>query len=193
MKDFKFDRSVIYPKDPTASEERIRQYAEYYKIKYQLCKEKNPSKIAEIGVRAGYSAWTFLQAAPKAKYYGFDANNGSHGGQGGKDGRYFRWAKEILKDYDIKLIEKDTQKEEDLNISDIDFFHVDGDHTTNGVKHDLDLAFKAINDNGLILIDDITYIPEVKLGVDQWIEMNKDVVMNKFVHSLRGEMLIWKK
>ena len=66
--EFKFDENIICPEDPTATKERIQQYKEYYKIKYELCKKQNPKIIVEIGVRAGYSAWTFLQACPKAKY-----------------------------------------------------------------------------------------------------------------------------
>lgn len=192
MKEFVFDRKIIYPQDPTASEERIRQYINYYKVKYEICKKQNPKVIVEIGVRAGYSAWTFLQAAPKAKYYGFDANNGTHGGKGGKDGRYFKWAEKILNSYDFELIQLDTQKVDDLKLENIDFFHVDGDHTEEGVQHDLDLAFKCINDTGLILIDDITYIDTVKNGVDKWVDKNKSKIRNEFLPSLRGEMLIYK-
>ena len=193
METFKFDRKIIYPKDPTASEKRIQQYIGYYGIKYDICKKQNPKTIVEVGVRAGYSAWCFLQACPDAHYIGFDANNGTHGGQGGVDGRYFKWAKHILKDYSHELINLDTQKVQDLNLSNIDFFHVDGDHTIEGVQHDLDLALKCISDTGLILIDDITYLDTVTQGVELWLSKNRDLVTNEFIPSLRGEMLIRRK
>lgn len=190
---FNFDEKIICPGDPTATKERIEQYKNYYKIKYKLCKNQNPKVIAEIGVRAGYSAWIFLQACPEAKYIGFDANNGTHGGKGGEDGTFAIWAANILEDYDVELIELDTQKVNNLNINEIDFFHVDGDHTTNGVQHDLDLAFKSISDTGLIVVDDITYLPEVRNGVFIWISKMKNKIISEFVESLRGEMLIRKK
>lgn len=190
---FSFDEKIICPEDPTADVERIQQYKGYYKIKYELCKKQNPKIIAEIGVRAGYSAWTFLQACPKAKYIGFDANNGTHGGKGGEDGKFARWTAKILEDYDIELIELDTQKINSLKINEIDFFHVDGDHSIAGVQHDLDLAFKAIKGTGLIVIDDITYLPEVRKGVYIWINKMKDKITSEFVESLRGEMLIRKR
>jgi len=190
---FNFDEKIICPGDPTATAERIQQYKDYYKVKYELCKKQNPKIIAEIGVRAGYSAWTFLQACPNAKYIGFDANNGTHGGQGGEDGKFAVWTAKILKDYDVELIEFDTQKVEDLNVSNVDFFHVDGDHTTRGVIHDLDLAFKAISDTGLIVVDDITYLPEVREGVYTWLNKMIGKVDTQFVESLRGEMLIRKR
>jgi predicted O-methyltransferase YrrM len=189
---FKFDESIIYPRDPTATLTRIAEYKDYYKIKYEICKEQNPQRIAEIGVRAGYSAWTFLQACPKAHYIGIDANNGMHGGQGGQDGSFFEWTKQILADYDIELIEIDTQQTDDLCITDIDFFHVDGDHTTRGVYHDLSLAFNTVNTGGLILVDDMTYIREVYLGAHQWLIDHADLVKYEFRPSLRGELLIWR-
>lgn len=189
---FKFDESIIYPKDPTASKKRVNQYKNYYSVKYEICKQQKPSLIVEIGVRAGYSAWTFLQACPKAKYIGIDANNGTHGGQGGKDGSFFRWAKRILSNYDVELIEMDSQKVSKLNIKNVDFFHVDGDHSVEGVMHDLDLAYNCLSDNGMILVDDITYLPEVKKGVNLWLIKMGDKVKSQFVESLRGEMVIRK-
>ena len=191
--EFNFDAKIICPEDPTATKERVEQYKEYYKIKYELCKNQSPKIIAEIGVRSGYSAWSFLQACPEAKYIGFDANNGTHGGKGGEDGKFAKWAAKILKDYDIDLIEIDTQKTNDLNINNIDFFHVDGDHSVVGVQHDLDLAFKALSDTGLIVIDDITYLPEVRNGAFMWIKRIDNAITSEFVESLRGEMLIRKR
>lgn len=190
---FEFDESIICPQDPTATEKRIRQYKEYYGIKYDIIKHNimgvKPS-IAEIGVRAGYSAWTFLQAFPKAKYFGFDANNGQHGGRGGEDGKFFNWTKKILEPYDYKLTEVNTQEVDDLGIKDIDFFHVDGDHSIKGVQHDLDLAFKTLKVGGIILIDDITYIKDVEIGVNIWIDKMDDNIVSEYIESLRGEMII---
>lgn len=190
---FVFDEKIIYPKDPTATAERIDQYKEYYKIKYDICKEQNPKKIVEIGVRAGYSAWAFLQACRDAYYIGIDANNGTHGGQGGQDGSFLGWAQSLLEEFNTKFIVLDTQSVNNININDVDFFHVDGDHTTIGVMHDLDLALNSINETGLILVDDITYIPEVNTGVSNWLEINKERVTSEFIQSLRGEMLIRKR
>jgi hypothetical protein len=188
---FNFDTSIIYPQDPTASAERINQYKDYYKIKHDICKEVNPSTIAEIGVRAGYSSWTFMQACPSAKLYCIDANNGTHGGRGGEDGEYKAWAKKILSNYDFEYIDCDTQKEQSLNLKDIDFFHVDGDHTVGGVMHDLDLAINCISKKGAILIDDIEYIEDVKIGVKSWLQKNK--LKHKYIKSLRGECLIYNE
>ena len=190
---FEFSESIVFPNDPSATPERILQYKEYYPVKYGICKAQNPKVIAEIGVRAGYSAWTFLQACPKAEYIGLDANNGTHGGQGGQDGRYAEWAKGILENYNTRFIQVDTQSVDRLDVTDVGLFHVDGDHTSLGVQHDLDLAFRCISDDGLILVDDITYIPEVRDGVNKWLDLMWRVAVSEFIPSLRGEMLIRKK
>jgi len=191
--EFKFDEKIIYPDDPTATPERIVQYKEYYKIKYKICKKINPKFIAEIGVRAGYSAWTFLQACPTAKYIGFDANNGTHGGQGGEEGVFFDWTKKIISEYNCKLVELDTQLVKSLDINNVDLFHVDGDHSIVGVQHDLDLALVTLSEKGFILVDDIIYIDTVRIGVYNWLAKNNNKVVSKFVPSLRGEMVIWRK
>jgi predicted O-methyltransferase YrrM len=181
--------SVIYPKDPTATKERIEQYQIYYKQKANICYEFAPRTIAEIGVRAGYSSWSFMQATPHAKLYCLDANNGKHGGAYGEDGRYKEWALRILANYDVTYIDIDTQKEEDLMLPLIDFFHVDGDHTKEGVMHDLTLAKNCLSNRGVILVDDISYIPSVKEGVREWIKENK--AKHEYRESLRGECIIY--
>lgn len=187
---FEFDLNIICPDDPTASPQRVEQYKEYYKIKYKICKEFNPCVIAEIGVRAGYSAWSFLQACPTAKYIGIDADNGKHGGFGGEDGTFSKWAKKILEPYQCQFLKIDTQKTDNLGITNVDMFHIDGDHTAEGVQHDLDLAFTSLNDNGVIVVDDIDYIPPVKEGVSKW--LSKTQLEFKYIESLRGEFIIFK-
>jgi hypothetical protein len=195
---FIFDEKIICPEDPTATAERIAQYKEYYKIKYDILKENFPNakNIGEIGVRAGYSAWTFLQACPEANFYAFDANNGTHGGQGGEDGKFEKWAKKILKNYNLKYFNIDTQKIDKLPVDiKFDFLHIDGDHTIEGVIHDLNLCFTYLSNDNLsfLLIDDYSYIDTVRIGVDRWLNNNRNKINYRFVHSLRGEIIINKK
>lgn len=190
---YNFDDSIICPDDPTATPGRINQYRDYYKVKYDICEEQNPLTIAEIGVRAGYSAWAFLQACPNAKYIGIDANNGRHGGAGGEDGKFMRWAEKILSDYQVEFIEMNTQSANDLSgvVCNVDLFHIDGDHSTKGVYHDLTLAANVLSETGVIVVDDIDYINGVKVGADSWLKDNPTYTV-EYKKSLRGEYLIRK-
>ena len=190
---FEFKKEIIYPEDPIYNDLLTDNFKNYYKVKYEICKEHKPKRIAEIGVRAGYSAWSFLQACPKAGYFGFDANNGQHGGEGGEDGSFTLWADTILSPYACTIELVDTQSVDDLGINNIDFFHVDGDHSVEGVIHDLDLAYKAVKVGGLILVDDITFINDVRNGVARWMAENREKIRNEFRSSMRGEMLIYKE
>jgi hypothetical protein len=191
---FKFTVAQLCPQDDRITVDRLPEFNSYYKTKYDICKKINPKKIAEIGVRAGYSAWSFLQAAPTAEYVGIDADNGTHGGQGGEDGRYHRWAIQLLSPYRASFITADTQKLQVLDLCDIDLFHVDGDHTAKGVQHDLDIVYPCMSDGGVILVDDITYLTTVKNGCDAWVAAHRDApgfhFQVEFLPSLRGEMLL---
>lgn len=191
IEDIFIPNEIICPEDITATKERIKEYQLCYREKYDICKRIKPNIIAEIGVRAGYSAWSFLKASPEAKYFGFDANNGKHGGQGGENGCYFEWAKHILKQFNVELIELNTQETNNLSISNVDLFHIDGDHSYDGVIHDLNISLKTLSKNGYILIDDIDYIPEVGNAVKQWIEINKSKIeFAEYLKTYRGDYLI---
>jgi predicted O-methyltransferase YrrM len=74
-----------------------------------------------------------------------------------------------------------------------DVLYVDGDHTIQGVVRDLDLAMKSISKNGVILVDDVSYIPDVKAGVGSWLITNADKVTYKMHNTPRGDMEIRRK
>ena len=73
-----------------------------------------------------------------------------------------------------------------------DFYHIDGDHTTNGVIHDLDICYAAANPGATLLIDDYDHIPAVRRGVDKWLKLH-DKLEHKYVKSFRGEIVIVKE
>jgi len=187
---YEWDSSIICPKDPTATPERIAEYKTHYRVKHGLARECNPQVIVEIGVRCGYSAWAFLTACPDAKYHGFDADNGTHGGQGGP---WTWWAEKILAErkFDFEIHAPfDTQDKIAMPVS-ADFYHIDGDHTVKGVQHDLDICWEAANGGAVLLVDDYDYIDDVKQGVDEWLAARPEIKW-KHVPSLRGEIVIKK-
>lgn len=204
----KFDKTIIYENDPTATIGRVEEYMQYYPIKSAIAYLCKPKRIAEIGVRCGYSAYSFLQACPGAYYHGFDANNGTHGGKGGQDGKFKEHALKVLRAAEFyhnakcDYSEMDTQKLKELPGAPYDFVHVDGDHSFEGCLHDLRIAIKSLCIGGYVLIDDYDYIETVKAAVDRYIYREDEFTGIEYIRddcemiyfpSLRGEILMRKK
>jgi len=126
----------------------------YYKSKFEIAKFLQPKTICEIGVRAGYSAFSFLSAVPKAKYTGIEIDGNKHGGIKG----FINHAEKILKHFDIEIIITDSQQLKKLP-GQYDLIHIDGDHSYQGCKHDLELSLHA---GKYILVDDYDLIPDVR-------------------------------
>ena len=184
--EWEFRKEIICPRD-RKSRKRFGEYREYYRVKYDLARRFNPRSILEIGVRAGYSAHTFLSACPTARYTGIDAENLQHGGQGGP---WMWWAERILEGFDVTLIKADSQTLDRIEGT-FDFIHIDGDHTTEGLLHDLEICWPAMNDGGVILVDDYDYIETVTAGCDLWAQ--RPDVNREYVESLRGEILFTRR
>jgi len=195
---FKLDPKIFSPHDLQAID-LYSNLADYYAVKYDILKTKFPDAktIGEIGVRAGGAAWTFLQACPEAEYHGFDMDDKQYGTLSNGE-KFTDWAKDLLKDYNFTLHKANTQLIKSLPVDKkFDFIHVDGDHSKAGVMHDLELSIKSLSDDprAFLLIDDYTHpqLPEVKAGVDEWLENNKLSTDCEFRKSWRGEMMIWRK
>lgn len=172
----------------------FHDYIGYTYGKFCIARAYQPKVIIEIGVRAGYSAHSFLRASPHAKYFGFDAENNSHGGEGGP---YMPHARKLLQPYgdNITLVEMDTQEVSHLNgdmgsqTLKADFIHVDGDHTKAGVIHDLEMVLQHLTPDGVILIDDVDRIQEVKDGVAEFLQ-NHPELDHSYLPSFNGDVLI---
>lgn len=148
----------LNPNDPwllTPERERVK---DIYAFKFAIAAAIRPESVLEIGVRAGYSAASFLSACAGARYLGLDIDVG--GGHGGTAGMV-DWAKHTLKKFpNISRIEVvDTQKRLPFSLEPVDLAHVDGDHSYAGALRDLELVDKA--GAKWILVDDVSYLPDV--------------------------------
>jgi len=76
MSDWTFPSEILCPLDRPSLPHRETRLVDYYRAKRQLIKECEPERILEFGIRAGYSAWTFLTACPGATYVGVDNEQG---------------------------------------------------------------------------------------------------------------------
>ena len=171
-----------------------RDFYEYYREKFRICKLFGPASIAEIGVRWGYSAFAFLCAEPSASYTGWDLIGGGHGGVAADTfGRVAELLKSNFPDAGIELIHADTRQLESLG-GPYDFIHVDGNHSSVAAIGDMELAFKSLSPGGVMLVDDYEYIAGVKIAADRFILNNREKIEQFYtVESLRGEMVIRRK
>jgi predicted O-methyltransferase YrrM len=138
-----------------------------YKVLWETVRDLAPRRIVEIGVRAGYSSWTMLDAAPDAWLFGVDADidpaaGNSHGGYKGA----WEHAQRINQDRDFRLLIADSHKLDRL--PECDLVYVDGDHTEDGCYADLLLCERS----GVprILCDDYA-VPDlgVRAAVDRFV------------------------
>jgi len=135
--------------------------ARYYRAKYAVAQHIAPAHIAEIGVRAGYSAFALLSAAPDAIYTGYDLDQGTYGGGHG----CLDHARKLLAGFNATIRTQDSRTLDELPPG-IDLLHIDGDHTAYGCMSDLNLAYRS----GVcwVLVDDYDYIRSVRQSVDLW-------------------------
>lgn len=169
------------------------EFHAYYLAKHEIARAVRPTAIAEIGVRYGYSAWAFLQAAPTASFTGFDRQAGTHGGVKGVD--TFPAVEALLErdfpEASLSLLTFDTQQLEALPGGPFDFIHVDGDHSEGGCYHDLELALAASVPGGTILVDDYDYIAGVRRAVDRFrTDHAEQFRASRYVKTLRGDIVL---
>ena len=97
----------------------------------------------------------------------------------------------LLKKYkdNINIIQGDSNKIlKEINLDKFDFVFLDGGHKYETVKTDLELLFKVIDNDGIILCDDynLSYAPGVKKAIDEYV-VNKKLNL-KILHSRFAEI-----
>jgi hypothetical protein len=182
MNDLEIIKSIVEVEDIEADYIKSNNYYKWY---YSLAQELQPHKIAEIGMRFGYSLFAMIRGCDNApSVFGWDNQSYREGSVG------ITWHK--LHPYvdDLNLFHVDTQYCNDLGVRDVDIFHVDGDHTYKGTMHDMYLAWKSLKGNGVLLLDDVDYCIDVsKAGADFAEEKSLEL---KYVKSFRGMYIIKK-
>ena len=100
----------------------------------------------------------------------------------------------LLKKYEknINLIKGDTnQVLKNLNLSNIDCAFIDGGHSYNTVKNDLNILYDSLKGKEKVLIcddyGDLSCIPEVRKAIDDFIKSNKlklNVIKDRFAEII---------
>lgn len=182
--DFDF-REYANPKDELSH--LFEQWVDYYKMKYAICRAIKPKRILEIGVRYGYSAISFLKAAPYASYLGIDNDSATFGGSIGA----FQWAKKITEKYKADFLLSDTQKLTSLPGEFYDLIHIDGQQDGDGTFHDLEMALEKGN---FILVDGFFWSTENMLSSTYFMKKYSDFFEYAvIVPGYAGDLLIKTK
>lgn len=155
----------------------------YYQKKHEVVKKIQPEVMAEIGVRAGYSSFAFLSASPKAKMYAMDINGNAHGGV---QGLFTDLAPKILEPFDVEFITVNSQAIDKIP-HEVDFIHIDGDHSYKGCMHDMNISK---NNAEWILVDDYDFLRGVRRAVDDFMKENPEYTSEYIDDHFRGSVLI---
>ena len=156
---------------------------------FELAGRLNPKRVCEIGVRAGYSAFTVLSANPDAHVLGIEANldhekEDAHGGQKG----FYRHALQILEPFDFELLLVNSH---DIKLLPrFDLIYVDGDHSFNGCLSDLELVEKSTDQ---ILVDDYESIAPVREACHEFLKTRPEFVAERIENGLTGFLLLHRE
>ncbi len=160
------------------------QWVDYYRLKWSIARVLQPSSILEVGVRYGYSAFTFLDACPQATYLGIDLDSDSFGGVKGA----MLWAKEITRAHHAQFLVADTQKMSRFPGGIYDLIHVDGQQDGDGSWHDLQLAVKQAR---WVLVDGYFWTSQNFLSISYFLHRYRDVIrFYGVIPGYAGELLI---
>jgi len=165
----------------------FEEWVPYYRMKYAICKAITAKSILEVGVRYGYSAITFLEAAPHAKYIGIDNDSATFGGKNGA----INWAKQITSKYNADFLLKNSQMLSEFPGEYYDLIHIDGQQDGDGTIHDLELALPKAK---FVLLDGYFWSKENMLSATYFLEKYKQFIeYSIIIPSYAGELLIKTK
>jgi len=148
---------IMCPTD-TRNLARMSRMQAIYEAIARIARAHKPRTVCEIGVRAGYSAYTWMSESPNAQeYLGIDMDDTAQYG-----GPWLWWAEQLLARLDVtwEIRQVDSQAMTVMPYGrPFDLIHVDGDHSYEGCMHDMKICWPAVAPGGVMVVDDCTYLP----------------------------------
>ncbi len=166
---------------------RLPAWTPMYAALWRTVRELAPRRIVEIGVRAGASAWTMLDACPEAVVHGIEiegADDGRANETGGTIGGGSH-AEKILAGRAFTLQRADSRMLE--RIPPCDLCYIDGDHSEAGCWSDLLLAERS--GAAALLVDDYANRDGVRAAVARFLRDHPER-RGRFIASETGLYLI---
>ena len=165
-----------------------------YFLKSNLKNKEDVNNILEIGSYEGRSAIFFLNHFSNSKITCVDT-------WGGSDEQKDLDSKIIEKNFDANLIKyyelnrmkkykMTSNKFFDQNNNMFDLIYIDGDHSCDQVYMDINNAWKILNKNGILILDDYLWWFYKELS------MNPSTAINNFIKKNYKEfsnLIIWKQ
>jgi 2-polyprenyl-3-methyl-5-hydroxy-6-metoxy-1,4-benzoquinol methylase len=178
-------RLTANPEDPL--KELFEEWVPYYRTKWAIARQLQPSRILEIGVRYGYSATAFLNACPEASYLGIDSDSELYGGvKGAMD-----WARNSTKNYNASFLKADSQQLNRFPGGVYDLVHIDGQQDYAGYMRDLEMSLRQAI---FILADGCFWTRDNFFSSAEFLYRNRDFIEYYCViPGYAGEMLIKTK
>lgn len=189
LMDFKysFDISDI---DQHIAQIKKEPSSEMHNILYQVARKINPKTYLEVGVFKGRSMAVVLKASPQTNAYGID-KWGKHSGQI----TTAEGVRESLKCVGIEKLpifytgfsyEILPKLWRDKDIPEFfDLILVDGDHTLEGAKKDLDLCLVHLEKDGILIFHDIAH-PSHPLLADLVLSFKRKMGGFVFIESYKA-------
>jgi len=175
-------RAFAAPEDPLGH--LFPEWVDYYRTKFAICRAVNPRSILEVGVRYGYSAITFLNAAPGASYVGIDNDSNEFGGQYGA----LDWARKLLTGYPAQILVADSQRLASFPGDYYDLIHVDGQQDGDSTFRDLELGLEK---GRWLLVDGYFWSRENMLSATCFMEKYQRLIAGAYViPGYAGDLLI---
>lgn len=167
----------------------------YYEWYYTYGLVFRPKRILEIGVFSGHSAISLACGAPNLEEIVL-IDSGTFGVPVTEGESNFKAEHPNVK---TKAIEMDLRFVKDLGpevTGKFELVHVDGEHTYEGVKRDLEMALPFVDH--VIVIDDtgwegcVGIVGDVRRGVQKFLDEHHEISLLEEIESWTGHMVLIK-